>query len=105
MAGTMKEVPRKIFTNKAIYIATFFGGPLAAGFLISKNYKVFGNSNAARNAFFTGFISTILIYIMIFAIPDSIIKKMPQSLIPFIYTGIIALFVEKISGGRYKELS
>jgi len=103
MAGTMKEIPQKIFTNKAIYIATFFGGPLAAGFLISKNYKVFGNSNAARNAFFAGLISTVIIFILVFAIPDNIMEKIPQSLIPFIYTGIIALFVEKYQGEAIKN--
>ena len=103
LQNMMKEISQKVFTNKAIYIATFFGGPLAAGFLISKNYKVFGNSNAARNSIFAGLISTIVIYILVFAIPDSILEKMPQSLIPFIYTGIIALLVEKFQGEDIKN--
>ena len=61
----MENKDLKIFTNKAISIATFFGGPLAAGLLISKNFKVFGNENAARNSIFIGIISTILLIMRI----------------------------------------
>ncbi len=87
----MENNSQKIFTNKAISIATFFGGPLAAGFLISENYKVFGNDNAARNSIFIGIISTIILFAVIFIIPENVIDKIPQPLIPAIYTAIIAL--------------
>ena len=56
----MENHSQKIFTNKAISAATFFGGPIAAGFLISKNYKAFGNDNAARNSIFIGFSKLVL---------------------------------------------
>jgi hypothetical protein len=99
----MENNSRKIFTNKAISVATFFGGPLAAGFLISKNYQVFGNDNAARNSIFIGIISTILMFAGIFMIPENIIDKIPQPLIPAIYTAIIAGLVEKLQGQKIKD--
>jgi len=99
----MENNSQKIFTNKAISVATLFGGPLAAGFLISKNFKVFGNNNAARNSIFIGILSTILMFAGIFMIPENIIDKIPQALIPAIYTLIIAGLVEKLQGQKIKE--
>jgi hypothetical protein len=99
----MENNSQKIFTNNAISIATFFGGPLAAGFLISKNYKVFGNEDAARNSIFTGIISTLLLFAGIFMIPENIFAKIPQSLIPAVYTLIIYGIVEKLQGQKIKD--
>jgi len=31
------EEPKKLFSQRAIAIATYFGGPAAAGYLIKKN--------------------------------------------------------------------
>jgi uncharacterized membrane protein len=94
---------QKIFTNKAISVATFFGGPIAAGFLISKNYKVFGNENAARNSIFLGILSTILLFAGIFLIPEQIIDKIPQFAIPGVYTAIITGLVEILQGQKIKD--
>lgn len=99
----MKDRTRKIFTNKAIIVATFFGGPLAAGFLISRNYKAFENDDAARNSVFIGILSTILLFAGIFMIPEHIFEKIPQALFPGIYTAIIAWLVEKLQGKKIKE--
>ncbi len=99
----MENNLQKIFTNKAISVATFFGGPIAAGFLISKNYKIFGDENAARNSIFIGIISTVLLFAGILMIPEHIIDKIPQALIPGIYTAIIAGLVEKLQGQKIKD--
>ncbi|TDN97665.1 hypothetical protein [Sunxiuqinia elliptica] len=99
----MESNSQKIFTNKAISIATFLGGPIAAGFLISKNYKVFGNEDAARNSVFIGIISTFFLFVGIFMIPEHIIDKIPQPVIPGIYTAIIAGLVEKLQGQKIKD--
>ena len=82
----METKPKQIFTNKAISIATFIGGPLAAGILISKNYKVFGHDEAARNAVFAGLIATFILFAGLFMLPEQLFDKLPHSLIPFIYS-------------------
>ena len=99
----MDNNSKKIFTNNAILVATFFGGPIAAGFLISKNFKVFGNDNAARKSIFWGIISTIFLFAGIYMIPEHIIDIIPQAIIPLIYTAIIAGLVEKLQGQKIKE--
>ena len=66
----MENNTHKIFTNRVISTATFFGGPIVAGFMIAKNYKAFGNSDAARNSIFIGIISTLLLFAGMFTIPE-----------------------------------
>lgn len=99
----MQNKKPKIFTNKMITAATFLGGPLAAGFLISKNYRVFGKDNAARNSLLIGIISTIILFVGIFSIPDYIIEKIPNAIIPGLYTLLTAGLVKWLQGEDIKN--
>lgn len=99
----MENISKKIFTNKAISFASFFGGPIAAGIIISKNYKAFGNDTAARNSIFIGILSTILMFAGIYMIPENITDKIPQQLLPLFYTPIIAGVVEKLQGQKIRN--
>lgn len=94
---------KKLYSQKAISIATYFGGPLAAGLLIRENYRNLDKEKLGQNAFIIGIVSTIIIFIGIFSIPEQIIAKIPNALIPLIYTGIISLIVEKIQGNDLKS--
>jgi hypothetical protein len=85
----------KIFTKKSILFATFLGGPLVAGFLIYKNYKVFGKYETAQKSLIIGIVCTIALLSVIFLIPGNTLDKLPNHLIPFVYTGILALIINK----------
>jgi hypothetical protein len=40
----------KLYKDKAIWIGTFIGGPLVAGYLIAENYKKLGqDKNASKS--------------------------------------------------------
>jgi hypothetical protein len=93
----------KIFTKKSILFATFLGGPLVAGFLIFKNYKVFRKYETAQKALIISIVCTIITFSGIFLIPSNIIDKFPNTLIPFIYTGIIALIINKYQDNLINE--
>lgn len=88
----------KLYSQKAIGIATFFGGPLAAGILVRKNFINLGKEEQGKQALFIGIVSTILLFAGLFAIPDSIMDKFPNSLIPTIYTAIILMIIELVQG-------
>lgn len=94
---------QKVFTNKSISLATLFGGPVAAGFLISKNFKTFGNEKAAKTSIFIGIVSTLLLFAALFSLPENVVDNIPQALIPAIYTIIIGVIVEKLQGNNIKE--
>lgn len=97
------EENKKFYSQRAISITTYFGGPLAAGILIRENYKTLDKEKQGINALIIGIISTILIFVGIFSVPENIIGKIPEALIPLIYTGIIYLIVEKIQGKELKS--
>ena len=94
---------QKIFTNQTISLATFFGGPIAAGILISKNFKTFGNEKAAKNSIFIGIVTTVVLFVTLFSLPENSVGKIPQSLIPFVYTAIIAAIVNRMQGEKIEE--
>ncbi|WP_092441016.1 hypothetical protein [Williamwhitmania taraxaci] len=97
------EETKKYYSQRTITIATYFGGPLAAGYLVKKNYETLGQPHNARKSLLIGIVSTILIFAGIFSIPEEIVDKIPNALIPLIYTGIIYLIVERIQGESLKN--
>lgn len=102
--NTTKDL--KFYSQKAIGIATFIGGPLAAGYLVRENYLNLNKPNEGKKSLLIGIISTVLLFTGIFMIPESIMDKVPNQIIPAVYTGIIYLIVEKIQGtilNQHKE--
>jgi hypothetical protein len=82
-----------VYTNKIISLATYLGGPLAAGFLIGHNYKVFGNEDKARYSRILGGLSTLILFELMFLIPENIIDSVPRWVIPSLYAGIVYFIV------------
>lgn len=86
--SVFEEVPtEKIYTEKAIAVGTFLGGPLVAGYLMSENFKVFHESNKVAKTWIISILSTIAVFRLIFVIPESI--NIPNVLFPLIYMGIV----------------
>jgi len=83
---------QKIYKEKAIWVGTFLGGPLVAGYLISENFKVFDQHERARKAWIYSIIVTAIIFGGVFLIPDNV--KVPNQIIPLIYTFIAYQFVQ-----------
>lgn len=103
---TDKYKNAKFYSQKTIAITTFLGGPLAAGYLIRENYLSLDEPKNGRNALLIGIVSTILLFVIIFSIPESIMAHVPNQIIPIIYTAIIFAVVEKIHGkilNQHKE--
>ena len=96
------EENKKFYSQRAISITTFFGGPLAAGILMKQNYLNLDKEKQGKNALFIGIVSTIIIFGGLLALPENIIDKIPNEIIPLIYTGIIFLIVNKTQGKELK---
>ncbi len=86
---------RKLFSEKEVFIATFFGGPVVAGYLMGQNYKALDETGLANRSFIIGLMSSILMYAALFLLPDNFIESIPTALIPGIYTFIIVLIFQK----------
>ena len=97
------EDTKKFFSQRAITIATYFGGPLAAGILVKKNYETLGKADHAQKALLIGIVSTLLLIAGILSLPQKVVDAVPSALIPGIYTLIIYLVVEHLQGEVLKQ--
>jgi hypothetical protein len=84
----------RIYKDRTIWIATYLGGPLVAGYLIAENFKAFNETDKAKKTWICTIIGTIIIFVGIFSIPDNIIESIPKHFIPLIYTAIAYGFVK-----------
>ena len=91
------------YSQRAILLATYLGGPLAAGILIQRNFNNFGKKAAGKNALFLAIVFTVLLFVVLFSLPEHILDKIPNILIPAVYTAITALIVERLHGKLLKE--
>ena len=93
----------KLHSTKAIGGATFLGGPLAAGYLIKENFNALNKPHEGRKSLIIGIITTIVLFGGIFMVPEKIIDKIPNPVIPLIYTLIILGIVERKQGEILKK--
>ena len=88
----------KFYSKKTIGIATFLGGPLAAGYLIRENYLSLNKPDEGKNALMISIVATVLLFSGIFMIPENIMDKVPSQILPIIYTAIIYYIVDLKQG-------
>jgi hypothetical protein len=91
----------KIYKDKIIYISTFLGGPLVAGYLIAENFKVFGDSVKVKQTWIYTIIFTVVLFGGLFLIPD--IDKVPRQIIPIAYTAVAFYLVQHFQGTKITE--
>ena len=104
MIKTNQEITsKKLYKTKSITLATFFGGPLAAGYLIGENFNSLNEPDKGLKVKIIGIIATVLLFITIFSVPEKIMSKIPNSIIPLIYTGLIWGYVEWSQGEYLKH--
>jgi hypothetical protein len=95
------SVDEKIYTVKQIQGATFFGGPLVAGYLIAENFKAFNEYDKAKKTWLIAIAVTVAVFALIFAIPESV--KIPNILFPLIYSWATYILVTKYQSQQMKE--
>ncbi|MCB0475109.1 MAG: hypothetical protein KDC69_05500 [Flavobacteriaceae bacterium] len=89
---------QKLYSARAITGATFLGGPIAAGYMIGENFKSLGKPLAGSISLIAGILFTILLFSVIFMIPERTIDQIPRQSIPLIYTAVIWVIVELKQG-------
>jgi hypothetical protein len=95
----MDMVKNGIFTKNNIWVGTMLGGPLAGGYYLYRNFKIFNNSLNAK----LSLLLSILITIFLLFVANSIPENVPRSLIPVIYTGIIYIIATYSQGKTIDE--
>ena len=90
----------KLYKENAIYVGTFLGGPLVAGYLMAENFKQLGQQEKVKTTWIIGIAASIVIFGGAFLIPN--IEKVPNYVIPLIYLGITQFFVKKYQSAAIK---
>ena len=93
----------KLYSSNNIVGATFFGGPLAAGYLLSKNFKKLGDRDAARTSLLIAIGVTVLLFGGLFVIPEQIVDRIPNLLIPFALAGIAGYLVRNFQQQQIEQ--
>ena len=55
----------KLYTENAIRVATFLGGPLIAGYLIADNYRQLGEERHIQTTWLITILATVAIFIIV----------------------------------------
>lgn len=91
--SVFEEVPtEKIYSERAISVGTFMGGPLVGGYLMAENFKVFGDSDKVKKTWIISILATIAVFGLIFLIPENI--NIPNVVFPLVYMGITGYLVK-----------
>ncbi|WP_428228515.1 hypothetical protein [Flavobacterium sp.] len=100
--SVFEEIPtEKIYTEKAIRIGTFLGGPLVAGYFMAENFKVFNDDEKVKKTWIITILFTLLVFGLIFLIPENI--NIPNIIFPIIYMGIAGYFTKKYQEKNINE--
>jgi hypothetical protein len=91
----------KLYRDRAVFVGTFLGGPLVAGYLSAENFKKLGQPDKVKATWAIAIIATIVIFGGVFLVPD--IEKIPRYIIPIIYGGIAQYLVQKFQGAAIKS--
>ncbi len=91
---------KKLFSKKAIAIATFIGGPIAAGYLMKQNYEAFSQADKGKQAFIISIFFTALLLVGYMAIPKEMLDQIPNMLVPTFYTIVVFMIVDKKQGAK-----
>ncbi|MEO8712007.1 MAG: hypothetical protein ABI405_07795 [Parafilimonas sp.] len=91
----------KLYKDRAIYVGTFLGGPLVAGYLAAENFKQLGQYNKVKTTWIIAAVATIIIFGGVLLIPN--VEKIPGYIIPLIYTVIAQFLVKHFQGKDINE--
>jgi len=70
----------RVYSARQISVATFLGGPLAAGWLFHRNYVVLGDRSLAERPLWIGLVSTVGLLAVGFLLPP----HFPSVLLPIL---------------------
>lgn len=89
-----------VYSVAQIGWSSFFFGPLAGVWFMSRNFAVFGEEGVAFRAVLTGIVGTLFVFIGASFLPESF----PNSVVPAVYVGLITALATSLQKQRVEEL-
>lgn len=88
----------KVYRPNAVPVATFFGGPLVAGYLMAANFNAFNEHRKALASWIISISVTIGLFVFLIAMPDT--GHIPNEMIPLAYTLIAQALMKHYQKAR-----
>ena len=88
----------KVYQERQLWVGSYLGGPLAAGFILAKNFRVFGEAGKARMTWIVTVVVTILLFAVVLFAPY--VDRIPNFLIPLAYTIVASLYFQRAQGAN-----
>ena len=92
----------KLYSGSNIVGSALFGGPLAAGYLLSRNFKNLGNGDAARTSLLIA-IGVIVLLAGIQSMIPAQMDKIPLFLFPIAFVAIANYLVDRFQTQQIKQ--
>jgi len=91
----------KVFKNRAIWIGTFLGGPLVAGYLIAENFKSFGESEKVKTTWAYTIVASMIIFAIGYALKND--GNLTGIIFTLIYTGCASTIARMLQENQINE--
>ena len=92
-----------LYSEAAINIATFLGGPIAAGILIRRNFVNLGNEDYGKHTIAIAVVSTVLLFAVLLSLPETKTTESFGRFLPFLITAIVAGILHRFQGEQIKN--
>src|SRR5690242_15158854 len=89
--------PPKIYNTNAFAIAAVLGGPIAAAYMASTNYKKFGEARKSRYAWLT---AIILMLAVIGAVYVPVLESIPDIIFTVLVFLVVQLLIHRVQGKK-----
>jgi len=97
----LSTVPlNKLYKENSIWLGSFLGGPLVAGYIIAENYKNMGQIKNVKPTWIITIVATIVIFGIIFFVPA--LENLPNMTMPIIYIVIANFLFQTYQGKQVK---
>jgi hypothetical protein len=94
---------QKLYTEQAIAIATFLGGPLGGSYLLSLNYMLLGEEEAGQRTMKWGLAGTVLMLLLFFLLPENVSDAVPNIVYSMAFTGLFYYLAKRLQGEYLAE--
>lgn len=105
MPGTGISEATSLYSKTAVVISTYIGGPVAAGVLFRRNFINLGKEDYGKNALLIGIAAAVVLIFGIFSVPEEVFDRIPDPVIPALYTGLAYLIIERMQGQALRDHS
>jgi hypothetical protein len=94
-SGPFRYAP--LFSPAQIFVGSFIGGPIAAGWIMARNYQMLNRPERARQSAWLGVLFTVLVLMVAFMLPESATR----SVWPILYNVLIYFY----AAGQFGEIT